>query len=153
MSYASTTDLQTLGLPAAFFAGALAPDITTQQAALDYATAFANSFVAVKVELPLTSPYDPTLVQATVAIASYTLMIRRGFNPENAADLALRQRYEDAVKWLERVAAGRAQLFCGGATPTPVAQPTAGVQPDVFQNEDRGFRNTSGTVGSGGWGF
>jgi hypothetical protein len=48
---------------------------------------------------------------AVCKIAAYNLMSRRGFAPQAGnADEAFLERYQQAVRWLEMVAAGRAVL-------------------------------------------
>lgn len=77
-----------------------------QQAALDAASTYADAYLDDKFTLPILTP-SPDLVVAVCAIAGWNLLRVRGFNPEDGANVAIRYGYEDAVKWLRDVAAGR----------------------------------------------
>lgn len=103
MPYASPADLEALGLPARALQGVPQGDIAL---ALEAASALADSYLRARYRLPLQS-WGRELARAVVAIAAYDLMSRRGFNPERPEDENLRLRYEDAIRWLEAVAAGR----------------------------------------------
>lgn len=70
-------------------------------AALDDASAEADSYIGARYDIPVTT--SPRLVQVTCAIARYRLH-------EDRATEQIRQDYEDAVKWLRDVAAGKATL-------------------------------------------
>lgn len=105
-SYATLTDLDKHGIAAL---GSV--DTTTQQAALDAASALADSYLNDRVDTPITSP-SLDLVMAVVNVASWNLLCRRGFNPESVADSAVRMRYEDAIRWFEKVAAGSVTPAC-----------------------------------------
>ena len=101
-TYATPTDLSDLGLPAGAIAAIPAGSVT---AALDAASALADDYLAKQFTLPLTS-YGKSLTRAVVFIASFDLLCRQGFNPENGSDNAVKLRYDQAIKWLEMVAAG-----------------------------------------------
>lgn len=148
MAYATTADLQNIGLPPAFFTGDLAPNSAQQQQFLDEGAAHIDSLIAVcsAITLPLVAPFDSMLVRANVAIAVWNMLAWRGYNPESPTDISIRTRYDDALKWLNLVATGRAKLTGQITAPNPL-----GVQPDVVYNQSRGLRNWSGYSGSGGW--
>ncbi len=103
MPYASRADLHALGLPEAALASI--PDVE-QEAALEAASALADSYLRVRYDLPLTS-WGRELSRAVALIAAYDLMSRRGYDPTRPGQENLRMRYEDAIRWLEGVAAGR----------------------------------------------
>ncbi len=102
-AFASPSDLARLGVGAAATVGIASADIA---AALDAASSLASGYLAAQYTLPLAS-WGDDLRRAVCMIAAYDLIGgNRGFNPENGADVTLRLRYEDAIKWLEKVAAG-----------------------------------------------
>lgn len=101
MAYATRDDLARLGLPQAVIS---AIPLTDQDAALEAASDLADSYLRARYTLPLLSWQDD-LRRAVCHIAAYDLLVRRGFNP-TGADEQVRLRYEDAIRWLERVAQG-----------------------------------------------
>lgn len=147
-SYATLDDLAEAGCPPAAF-GSVA--FTTQQRALQRASRFADSYLRDRYNLPLECPYDQGLVDAVVQIATWRLMQRRGFNPNDPGDASLRVGFEDAVKWLERIANGQAQICVVQNSP-------ASLQPVVGTNASRGYGGLYGSedlpvVGPNGAGF
>jgi hypothetical protein len=54
---------------------------------------------------------------AVAAVASWTVLSVRGFNPDAPGDVVLRQRYDDAVRWLEKVSRGDIVPTIVDATP------------------------------------
>jgi len=142
MGYATLADLDTFGLPA----GALEGKQLDKQKTLDAASAFADSFLGNKYNLPIKpfpglegAPdfYDPALVMAVVKIAAWMLMSRRGFNPDNGSDQVLRLGYEDARTWLLRVSNGQAVVQVQQAQPESL-------QPDISSNAPRGYGDLIG---------
>jgi phage gp36-like protein len=102
MTYATQDDLFRLGLPEGALRG-VSP--ATIEEALEAASRLADSYLRARYALPLSS-WDESLTRAVAAIAAYDLMAVRGYDPARGADEVLRLRYEDAIRWLERVAAG-----------------------------------------------
>jgi phage gp36-like protein len=102
MSYATQDALYRLGLPEKALRGVPQPTINN---ALEAASRLADSYLRARYTLPLTA-WDEALTWAVAAIAAYDLMAVRGYDPARGADEVLRLRYEDAIRWLERVAAG-----------------------------------------------
>jgi phage gp36-like protein len=103
IAYASPSDLSRLGVGAAATSGISAADIV---AALDAASSLAGGYLAKQFTLPLAS-WGDDLRRVVCMVAAYDIIgANRGFNPENGSDITLRVRYEDAIRWLERVAAG-----------------------------------------------
>lgn len=113
MPYASLADLAALGLPPHALAGVEAAD---QYAALEAASALVDSYLRGRYPLPLLS-WGRELTRVTAIIAAYDLMSRRGYDPNRPGDENLRLRYEDAIRWLEGVAAGRIDPQVGVAPP------------------------------------
>lgn len=102
MAYATAAQLLQLGLP-----GRALTDVSTadRNAALDAASDLADSYLRSRFELPLTA-WGDDLRRAVCSVAVYDLLSRRGYNPEQGADDNIRARHDDAVRWLEKVAAG-----------------------------------------------
>jgi phage gp36-like protein len=97
--YAERTDLTALGL----IGNALANVSTTiQDAALDAASALADSYLQSRYVLPLVT-WGNDLKRIVAVIAAYDLITTRGYSPAGNADENVRQRYLDALKWLEAV--------------------------------------------------
>ena len=103
---ASLTELARLGhLPQAM--ASLADEVKTEH--LLAASGVALSYIAKRHALPLVS-WGHDLIEAVVAIAAWTLLCQRGFNPTNPADMSVRERYLQALAWLRDVAKGLAEL-------------------------------------------
>lgn len=114
MAYATTTDLDELGLPTGWLTG-----VTTaqQEAALDAASAEADDYLRARYTLPL-SAYPDSLKARVVDMAVFRLMKRRGYNPENGNDNLIAKAYDDAMVWLKQVARGEVVLGATDATPS-----------------------------------
>jgi len=82
-----------------------APDKRRLDVALEDASAEVDSYIGRVASLPLADP-PPVLRRLTVDIAIYRLM---SLLPKEMVEDA-RQRYEDAVRWLESVASGEIAL-------------------------------------------
>lgn len=128
-SYATIADLEEAGLPP----GAIGSvDWQTQQRALERASRIADTYLRDRYTLPLSCPIDQSLVDAVVQIASWRLMGRRGFDPNSPGDATIRIGYEDAIKWLTRIANGQAQICVAQSNP-------ASLQPQVGTTAPRGW--------------
>lgn len=103
MAYATAAQLKTLSVAAAALASVSAAD---QTAALQAASDLADSYLRSRYTMPLTAWADD-LRRAVCAIATYDLMSHRGYNPETGGDPNIRARYDDAIRWLEKVASGQ----------------------------------------------
>lgn len=106
---ATVTDLDALGIPDSAF-----PDeITTaiKNAALDAASSVVASYMKKRFTFPLIA-WGQDVRLATVSIAVYRLMSRRGFNPQSGLDSIVITNYRDQIGepgklgWLDRVARG-----------------------------------------------
>lgn len=100
--YAQPSDLANLGLVGAALANVTG---TTQTAALVAASAVVDSYLESAYDLPLAN-YGSDLVRVTSVIAAYDIMTSRGYNPMAGADQNIRQRYLDAIAWLQQVKDG-----------------------------------------------
>lgn len=78
--------------------------------AIAKASALADSYLASKYTLPLIAPFDPSLVQQVAAIATYRVMKRRGYAPMSADNDPIRDGYKEAVKWLQDISSGKAEI-------------------------------------------
>jgi Mu-like prophage protein gp36 len=145
-SYADQEDLRDIGMTDLFFTGDLAPDEKSIIKALVNASSFADGYLAANgsLSLPLTPPYDPSLVEAVCKIAAYKLLAHRGYDPDTV-DKSLKTDRDDAVKWLVQVQENRVVLTRQLKRPNPLGQ-----QPCMIGNRPRGLRNWSGRVGNGG---
>lgn len=101
-SYAAPADLKALSLPASALTGITDPEI---QKALDTASSLADGYLGSRYALPITA-HGEDLTRAVCNIAAYDLMTRRGYNPDAGGNDSIRDRYTDALRWLERIAGG-----------------------------------------------
>jgi len=104
-SYATTDDLAKVGLPSGALSGV---DPTAQLAALNAASAEADGYLASHFTLPLVAPFPADLVTHVCGIAAFRILSVRGFNPEAGSDVAVRMRFDDAMKWLRDISNNRA---------------------------------------------
>ena len=146
-TYASKTDLVNSGITPEFWTGDLAPSDDAINTACNDASCYMDTIIGVsdEITLPLVAPYDNTLVKSCVAIAMWYLLAIRGYDPDSQTDKNIRTRYEDADKWLNKIANKKAKLQHQVTTPR-----SEGVQPDMVSSPSRGLRNFSGNIG--GWG-
>jgi phage gp36-like protein len=100
--YATLTDLQNEGLPSLAQQTLSDPQ---KNAALANASAMVDSYISTRFELPLNT-WGLDIVRATVAIASWDLMNRRGRQP--GEDNPGEPGYKAAIAWLKDVSAGKA---------------------------------------------
>jgi len=138
-AYATLADFERV-YPAAAYGDRVNPS-QRQQALVD-ASREADSYIGDKVNLPLQAlavppnpyPFDRQLTRAVCKIAAWNCLALRGFNPDNPADVVVRTGYDDALKWLTRVANGQASIrWQQQETPTP------SLQPDISTNCQRGY--------------
>ncbi|MCC6213734.1 MAG: DUF1320 family protein [Polyangiaceae bacterium] len=132
MAYATTADFAELGLP-----GQATADWpgTSVEAALDAASARVDSYLRKRYGVPIPAP-GADLVETTCALAAWTVLCTRGFDPMRPGDQSVRQRYEDAVAWLEAVAAGKVEPVDAADDATPATDEGA---PTVESDEERGW--------------
>lgn len=104
VSYATTGDLTTLGLPAKALAGIAVP---AQEAALEAASRVVDSYIGSRYDLPLIG-VGSDIKEAVCAIAAVNLMSVRGFAAGVEDAEALMTRKKDAMTWLRDVAKGLA---------------------------------------------
>lgn len=134
MAYATRTHLAQFAIRAAALTGIATGD---QDAALEAASDLADSYLRARFTLPLSSWQDD-LRRAVCNVAAYDLLSARGYNPDAGADSNVRQRYEDAVRWLEGVAAGRVTPAVTDSGSSGSSGSGAGVA-RVFTSDPRGW--------------
>ncbi len=135
MAYATQDDIVTIYSADALFVAERdgVVDGAAVVRALDSASGEIDSFIAVRVALPLPEVPD-LLVQFAVDIALYRLASSAAIMSDE-----LRQRYEDALAHLRRIAKGEAALVLPVA---PDAEPQSPA-PIVADGEPRLFTRTS----------
>ncbi len=106
--YATTTDLARLGVRATALVGVSS---TEQEAALDAASAWADTFLRKRHTVPLTGTIDPALVEAVCQRAAYRILQPRGFDATNASDLTIRDGGREAEDFLKAVELGHRHLI------------------------------------------
>lgn len=142
-TYATPADLVTVGISAA----ALSDFVPNEQLdVIEKASRKVDSYLRSHYTLPLTKA-GADVMEATVALSVYWLLSARGYNPEAGADVNVRDRYLDAIRWLEKVASGT-------VSPDVIDSSTAAVEgrpagPRVISSSQRGWsaRGSVGPVG------
>jgi phage gp36-like protein len=104
--YATKQDIINTGLPAAALENVTDSSITE---ALVNASSVADSYLASTYTLPFNT-INGALTQRTAEIAAWLIVATRGFNPSDPRDTVIRMRYDDAIKFFDRVSARRATL-------------------------------------------
>lgn len=134
MAYADRTDLSRLGIAAAALSGVAT---ATQDAALDAASDTADGYLRGRYTLPLTT-WGDDLRAHVCGIAAWRLLANRGFDPNRAGDIAIRQLYDDAISWLKDVSAGRVVVSGGNTSPTATRHARASA-PRATSDRTRGW--------------
>lgn len=141
MAYATQTDITDLyGIDTldrlADRDGEGTADAAKVSRALDDASALVDGYIALRVTLPL-SPVPAVLRNLTVDIAMYRLATDAGLLSEDA-----RARYDDAIRFLRDVSAGKAAIPQPAAPGAAVTE-TASPQTVVIDSEPRLFSRGS----------
>ena len=149
--YADANDLQNYGL-----VGTVTSTITlpTKQAALSACSAVIDSYLASRYQLPLVQ-WDQDLVRACCVLASYDLLVTRGFGQQPGVDQNIRARAQDTLLWLEQVSKGTQEPASLIDSSTPSADGGDGAvnttSPD-FQIVTSAVRGWTNRGNPGGWG-
>lgn len=114
-SYATLSDLTTFGIPAASLAGI---SNLILQAHLDAASNLIDSYIGAKFVLPLVT-WNTAITMKVVQIAEYTLLVTRGFDPENSPDKEVLMAYDQAIKWCEGISNGEITPIVADSNPQP----------------------------------
>jgi phage gp36-like protein len=85
--------------------------------ALEKASQLADGYLNSRFRLPLTA-WGDDLTDAVAVVATYKLIMKRGYKPGSVDNSELYQRYKDALSWLDKVAKGT-------VTPTNVVDSSA----------------------------
>lgn len=95
------------------------------------AGALIDSHLAVRYTVPV-SPVPDIVVELAVDIAIYKICSRRGQSPEE-----IRKKYEDAIKYLEKVASGKIVLSGAAAAPSGAGSDavTITTSPRIFSRD------------------
>lgn len=127
MSYCSQTEIEREVLTPALVAqladddGDGDADAAVVADAISAASALVDSYCGGRYRTPFEEPVPAIIRTTTAVLAGYSLLSRRGFDPES--DKAMVKRQESAVQWLRDVAAGKAHVPVTGQTPEPAQQP------------------------------
>lgn len=78
------------------------------EAFLEAASDLIDTYLTSQYDLPLTFPYDLSIVQACISISVYNLLLSRGSNPNNDNDQLYANDYEMKIAWLTKLASGKA---------------------------------------------
>lgn len=134
-TYATAADLTTVGISP----NALADFGPLEQVAvIDTASRMVDGYLSSHYTLPLTRVGADVMLH-TVAISVYLLMSARGYNPEAGADTNIRDRYNDAIRWLENVSKGLVHPDITDSSTKPVTGGPAA--PIVISSSQRGWSN------------
>ncbi len=107
----------------------------TLDAQLSAASAWADSKLAGRYNLPLLA-WDASITMNVCYIAAWNILSKsRGFNPDNPGDVAVRQSYDDAIAWFNAV---ERQNTHPTVTQTPTAAPNYQL-PQVSTGVRRGY--------------
>lgn len=131
--YAEVTDLDQQGLPSGTLDGF---DTSTRTAVLEARSAYADSFLRGAYTLPLTA-WDGSLTMAVVHLASWDLVVRRGFNPASAWDQGVYARAQAADAWLAKIPSGKVTLAVTDSTPTDTSDDGGGRTYAVYTTKRR----------------
>ena len=112
--YATSSQFAEFGLPPAALDGFLG----SVDDHLTMASGVFDSYARGRYSVPLAGPgpYPTEVVAAVCAIAAYTIMMARGFDPSSGADQNIRERYTDMIGrpgqkgWLQQLAGGIVNL-------------------------------------------
>lgn len=103
--YATPAQFRELGIPASGASGKTDAELDKL---LRAATGIANSYLRVSMSLPLVA-WSLDLTERVCSLAAWSMLSVRGFNPENPGDAVYRFKYEDAIRWFEKIAGNKAR--------------------------------------------
>jgi phage gp36-like protein len=102
MSYATPDDLKEIGLPPEALEELTDPDI---QAQLTADAGIMDFYIGAQYTLPILAPYPAGLVRINVCLATYHILMRRGFNPEGP-DRLYAENFKSCMALLEDIKNG-----------------------------------------------
>ncbi len=138
MSFSTLNQLRQLGLDSNATNQILAAD---QQVALDAAQAYIITRIGTQFPPPILTPYPMDLIECECVVASWTLLMVRGYNPaQGNGDVNIKMRYEwwaGKGGWLDQVSSGEiVPQIIASATP-PETGGASG--PSVITATTRGY--------------
>ena len=104
--YATAAEFDSQAMPSEAFANV---DTPTKDRSLQWASRFAAGYVAKRKVLPLLA-WGEDLRRCVCELAAYDLSSKRGFAPGSGSNQNIRDRYDDALRWLSDVSRGTAEL-------------------------------------------
>lgn len=139
-AYCDRDDLPKYGIGAVAIAPI--PD-DVKDAAIEGVSSSIDSYLRDRYQLPLTA-WGIDIRRCAAILATYDLMVVRGYNPAAGADQNILTRYEGQIRWLERIARQEVQP---DVTPTQDQAPGFD-DPRVMTNAPRGWsrKRTVGLV-------
>ena len=139
-SYATVVDdLQAFTPAATTLSGVSQAD---QQKMLDAVATTADGYLQAQFTMPLVAPYPDDLRMNVCYIAYWRLLAgRRGVNPNSDVDKVWRDYHDQAMRWLEGVAAGKISPSINDSSPDEVA--SGG--PSLVTGAQRGWSNRGNT--------
>ena len=148
--YAVIGDLRTFGAPDRAFKDV---PVDIQEDAIAAASGTVDSYLRAQFVMPIKS-WGREVTRIVCQIATYDLLITRGYNPEAGADGQIEKRADQALAWLNLVAAGKAfpdVVDSGGGI-----EGQASTRARVVSDASRGYslrNNAVGGFGGGPGGF
>jgi len=118
--------------------------IENQQEAITATSSLMDTYLRERFTLPLLVA-GRDLARCCAIISVYDLISGRGYNPSNPGDDNLRLRYEDQIKWLEKIAAGTVIPDVTDSTPGAVEGVPAG-RASITSNITRGWQAEPGAT-------
>lgn len=106
MAYATAADFRALGLPCSSVEEF---DDVQIEAHLNAQAGMIDTYLTSRYTLPLSAPYPQALVAANVYLAVCSLLLWRGYNPEQEDDL-YSKRCDSVKAWLVDVASGKVSI-------------------------------------------
>jgi phage gp36-like protein len=158
-AYCAATDLELPDETVADFTSDVIDDAIAKGSSL------ADSYLSTRWTLPLrpveAGVYPQALVEAVAAIATYRLMKRRGYSPENGDNDEIRNGFDDAIRWLKDMSAGKATMQIAGSNSEAEAQEGGGPSSSAFMlqapqgdgygyDREEDFWHDSGSAVTGG---
>jgi hypothetical protein len=137
-SYSSATEFGQLGVAANYLAGLSVAD---QNASLAVGYDTCNGYFRAggyPVPIP-TANVGFDVKRAECAVAAWTTIDVDGAEPDSESDKALRQAYEDAIKWLEGVAARKILPFPADLEETVPETERIGGGVELQSDDQRGW--------------
>lgn len=112
-AYLTNAEFFALAIPSDGLSGLTSDEVT---AGILASSGTADSYFRKRYKLPLVS-WGNDVRQQVAKLAQFEMLSRQGFRPGSGNNEVARLRYEDAVRWLEKVATGLVEIDCVDSTP------------------------------------